>query len=151
MTLASASATILTSFLNRIFKVDILYHSQIKLKSQRKFGRSIFQKLDDWKLFGRLFLKVISSLPRLVEPEVHRAENLMGTMNPEKSSENRSPREERRIDPLKTLLELFRTHPLRDKCDMFHIVEIPLVCQNPSLLLQPFSKKGPRIRGEDGK
>jgi hypothetical protein len=40
---------------------------------------------------GEFFLKVNSFLPGLVEPEVHRAENLKGAMNPEKSSENRSP------------------------------------------------------------
>jgi hypothetical protein len=65
---------------------------------------------------------VISSLPGLVETEVHRAENLKGAMNPEKSSENRSPRKERGIDPFKTLLKFLWIHSFRNKGNVLHVI-----------------------------
>jgi hypothetical protein len=54
-------------------------------------------------------------------------------MNPEEPSEDRPPREKRGIEPFKPLLEFFRTHPFRNKCDMLHIIEIPSIRQYPLL------------------
>jgi len=70
-----------------------------------------------------------------METEVHGAENLEGSVHLEKSSEDGAPREKRGIEPFKSLLEFLRAHPSGIKCDMFHIIEIPLIRQYPPLLL----------------
>jgi hypothetical protein len=70
-----------------------------------------------------------------METEIHRAENLEGAMHFEKPSEDGVPREKGGIEPFKSLLEFLRAHPSRDKCDMLHIIEIPLIRQYPPRLL----------------
>lgn len=60
---------------------------------------------------------------------VHGAENLEGAMHFEKPSEDGAPREKGGVKPFKTLLKFFRAHPFRNKRDMLHVIEIPLICQ----------------------
>lgn len=60
-----------------------------------------------------------------MKTEIHRAENLKGSVYLEKPSEDGAPREKRGIEPFKSLLEFLRAHPSRNKCDMFHALEAP--------------------------
>jgi len=70
-----------------------------------------------------------------METVVHGAENLEGAMHFEKPSEDGVPREKGGVEPFKSLLKFFRAHPFRNKRDMFHIIEIPLIRQYPPRLL----------------